>query len=395
MFEIFEHINELVLVFKDNKLTYANETALVHLKCMRETICEKDIKFFYDEKYVEKMLLRLETEKDFKMSMKQIGKRPIQYRIREIIDSYNEKYIMMQAIRPNEIKTLDFEKIVAPRITYDPLMAGKASILNYEITEPYMELKYMIDTLINENKDNYTLKETAEKLDDYYSKTRQCVDRLMDIESRYDISRSLFSVHDLLLKIKTKLNNYFKIENIKAEINYRSCKYGEPVICADFYSLSKVIVTLITHLTKNHIVKNKYAKVNLTLKKDDKYAYIYIKGVDIIISKKTYNDIISKDIEIISPESHHTEKLTVNLQMISTFVGLNGGELMIKRNIKTGTEILLKFPLAKKRYFVCEVNRELPIDDTVDNLISVSQYPLKINRFYRNLKVKNSDTHCK
>ena len=368
MWKIFDNITEKTLVFYNDNLIYANISALQFLNSYMVSLTDKTIKDLFTKDSADVVLQNSEENIEFDavLSFKKV--KGINFKVK-IYHENGEKYIIIQEKSSNKKQAeTEFARIIAPKSIYDPLRIGKASIINYELTDPYMKISEILKNAINTSEDTTKLKEASVLLDRLFEKTKMSINELADFDEKYGLVKSEFGVSDLVSKIATRMNSYFLMENINAEIEFTRLKKHDAVVCADYLKVANSIITLISLLIDILSKKRKKAQVKLEVIKEDGYCFIKIIASDVQITKKVYDELIKKNKEIINLSRYNENKITMNIHIASSYIELNGGELFVKRDKTDGTIMSIKLPTIKTRYFLGENN--IISDEEIDKIIS-------------------------
>ena len=80
-------------------------------------------------------LRELEAELIFKKG------KGVKFKIK-LLTEYDQEFMLVQSVKPvKPVSEQEFNRIIAPRMIYDPIKAGKFHIMNYEISDGYMRVQ--------------------------------------------------------------------------------------------------------------------------------------------------------------------------------------------------------------------------------------------------------------
>ncbi len=358
MFGIFDDISEPTIIFKENRLIYANTAACMHLKSYSVTLLKKEWREIFFETSIEEITEKLKDSEEFRMKLKLPTGESLSFKIKAV-DYINEGYILLQAGKKDKENDRGVTRIIAPRAIYDPIKAGIASIYNYKLADSFMKVSGELRELSDIPEANKKASDIEKHIIGVYEEFKNFAGELLDIDERYMTHNIVFSVTDLLERITARMNTAFRMENEKARVIFEDMPKHEPIIVGDYLKIGSSVVTLITVLINILKRKNKSAEVRLILERDKDFCNIRIISEKAYINNKTYEEIIRPDVKIINLKRYGENRLTFNIHIAGAYIELNNGELLINRSRHKGTEISVKFPLVKKKFYIMESNDEI------------------------------------
>lgn len=369
MFEIFDNINKMTLIFNEDKLVYANETALYFFQSYQATLIDKSLYDFFERKDADKIKKTAVLNKIVRKKLLLKNGKSYDFNLR-LFEEVGREYLLIQADSKSEMSIQEkFRKVTAPKCTYDPFMLGKANIMNYELLKPYSELTYALES-IKEKSDNVSedIVNIQKMLDNFYEKSKFFINDLASSESKYNITKSVIDLDDMLVKATHRLNEYFICEDVNCEIIYESFKKTKVIICGDLKKLLNAVMGAASMLAGIAFGKKKKAIIDIKLKKDKENAYVYLSCKAIKFTKKVCNALVDSDIFVVDIDKNITDKTVMNMQLINSYIELNDGGMLFKNDDKEGACICISLPVTSARYSVCEEISNEFLDEIVKNL---------------------------
>lgn len=369
MFEIFDSVGEITFVFKGTNLIYANNAACFYLRSYEKSLLKREIGELFEDDSLSELNKMSEESRNFKLSLTFRNGKSEKFKIK-FLSEYDEEFVLVQSEK--EVKPApeqEYNRIIAPRMIYDPVKAGKFHIMNYEISDSFMKVQEELKELSNIPSARKSIQKISDVLKDILEEIKRFTDDLIDVDQRYGMVNNVFSVNELLWKITKRMNSVFKIENTDAEVICDTKESPDIAVLGDYMKIGSAIVTLITLLINIQVKRNKKAKATMRLNKEGKFCVIDIVSKDVTINQKTYEEIINPKTEIINLNRYMVNKLTLNIHIASSYIELNNGELSVKRNKKEGTVMSVRLPVVQKKYFFGEQIGNIS-DEYIDNIIS-------------------------
>lgn len=355
MFEIFSGIKELTIIFSDDKLIYANEAAQYYYNSYIYTLEGADISGFFDRKSLEEISGKLNKKEEFVSRLTLYGGEEKVFTVRFLKDDFGRDAVaFFESDQREKLSKSILKASASPESMYDPLQVGKGEIYINDIrkiAEAISEsIAFLYDSAVIRR--NRSLCNEVEKMSGNFeflvSRVQKYIRELSAPESDLVIARSVFTLNDMLDKLVKRTDNYIKIENLDISLKYTQ-RESDIRISGAYFNLLKAVAGLLHNAIEYVLASGRRGRISLSLKTEGNYAVIEISDNGIGLSEKTF-DLINNEEKDISGLSGDDKSSVLNYEVISLYIRMNNGSLILENRKDKGSVARVKLPLISESY---------------------------------------------
>ena len=350
MFEYYNHVKEITLIFQNGRLIFANESACHFLNCYFHSIEGKEPGYLIKSGSLENDGI-LQFQNGICLDC--------------VCRNFEEDGGNFLLIRQKGMGTEKEIKLTTPKALYDPLMLGKAAIMTQRIAAPIQNILDSIDHLIKESDGNLKLKEELQEISknvgDVYGKTKYLLEEYQTLTMDLDQTVYCFDLTEAAEVACRKIQEYLELKKLPVKVSFSS-RGGPIMILADKGQIVRVITGLIANTAGYLASRQRQGKVNLKVIADSSSAAVVIednsKDCLQLMDKLAYAEAFS----ILEEGGREV----MSLQMVNSLIEKNNGTLNITNRKGIGIRYTLRFPLTGQNGFM-EREKELDYDSIISH----------------------------
>lgn len=343
MFEFYNHVKEITLIFQNGRLIFANESALHFFNCYFHTIEGKSIAFFFRDCL---------SEGTQTLSLCSGGS--LTCECKRIVQGEKEFLLLHQV---SETVEADEMRLTTPKAMYDPLMIGKAAVMTQSIADPIQNIIEAAEHLLREEKIQLKMREELQQISknagDVYRRTKRMLEEYETLSLNQEPSVSCFDLKEAVEKSCHRIEEYLILEKLPVKLSFSS-RESACLILADKQQIVKAVTGLIAGSVRylsDHVEKG---RINVKVYAEQDSGKVIIednaKDPDSLLEKLAYADTF--------PLSVSSDREVLSLQMINSMVEKNNGDIYLSKNKGIGMRYTVRFPLTEKNRF-SEKEKEL------------------------------------
>lgn len=374
MFDVYNNIREMAFAFENNRMVYANEAAQYYFNTYVYLLMGNELETFFEWESVSYITKKLELKENFKSSLKLCGGRELDFSARHMKDGYGREYVLFVQKNGKEDIAENIARVASPRSLYDPLMMGKGDMYINELTRLAQQALCSVSSLKGSAviQRNNSLFDEVLKLSDninaLLNRATYIVKEITSPESRFVITKSVFSLNEMLETISRRVTEYIKLENLNIKFQYTS-RTQSTMISGNYHTLIKAVTGLIHIAIKYVLASGRNGRIGIGLKEKDSNAVIEISDNGIGLSKETFSYINEGETDI-STLGAQNKKEFLNLQRISDDIKLHNGMLFLENTKEKGSLSTIILPHISKTYSVMRQDSALyGIEDELDSIL--------------------------
>ena len=335
MFEFYNHVKEITLIFQNGRLIFANESALHFFNCYFHTIEGKPFSFFFPNGLSEG-----KTELT-------LGGGSLTCECKRLIQGGEEILLVQQtsaSVQEEEIR------LTTSKAMYDPLAIGKAAVMVQSITDPLQNIMESTEHLLRANniqlKMREELQEISKNADIVYRKTKRMLEEYETLSLNQEPSVYCFDLKDAAEKACRRIEEYLTLERLPVKLRFSS-RPSSCLILADKQQVVKAVTGLIAGSVRYLTDHEENGRINVKAYAEENVGKVVIednvKETDNLFEKLAYADMYSL--------SMPSDREVLSLQMINSLVEKNNGNIHLAKNKGIGMRYTIRFPLTDKNRF--------------------------------------------
>ncbi len=337
MFEFYNLAEEMIFIFQNGRLIFANESALHFLQSYFHVIEGKTYDCFFqtpptegeqDLHFVNGAVVRCECTP---------------------FTNDGETFLLIHQVAQKKEQEI---QITTPKTLYDPHMLGRravqASSLADSIQTILSSVKHLMKTEGIQLKMKEELQVISQKADEIYRKTN---DMLEEYETLHlDMLFSYFDMREVVQNICQQMEEYIQLEKLAVSLTC-SAREGSCLVLADQQQVARALTGLISNLLRYLDAYERKGKLNIKVYAVKDQVEIVMedngKRSEDMLERLTYNDVTSIPSQDI-----------LTMQVIHSLLEKNKGALYMESHSGVGVRYIVRFPLTTRSGF-CEKEREV------------------------------------
>lgn len=336
MFEFYNHVKEITLIFQNGRLIFANESALHFFNCYFHTIEEKPLAFFFPNGLPEG-----------KTELALRGGGSLTCECKRLVQGGEEILLVQQtsdSVQEGEIR------LTTSKAMYDPLMIGKTAIMTQSITEPLQNIMEAAEHLLKEADIQLKMREELQDISKnagiVYHKTKRMLEEYETLSLNQEPSVCCFDLKDAVEKACRRIEEYLILERLPVKLRFSS-RTSSCLILADKQQIVKAVTGLIAGSVRYLTDHEEKGRINVKAYAEENAGKVVIednaKETDSLFEKLAYADMFSL--------SMPSDREVLSLQMIHSMVEKNNGTIYLAKNKGIGMRYTIQFPLTDKNRF--------------------------------------------
>ncbi len=345
MFEFYNAVKAITLIFQESRLIYANESALHFFGSYFHVLEGKPLEFFFQN-----------TSFDGEEVLTFYNGITMVCNCHTIQKNGGEFLVIQQSLAPVH----PFEvKLQTPTVLYDPLALGKSTVMMQSITDSLQNIlqstQHLMQTEDAQLKLKEELAEISRNASEIYRKTKYMVDEYTSLQLAQNKVVSCFDLKEAIRKSCHTIEEYIELEKLPVTLRF-SGRQQDCFVLADKEQLIKAFGGLIACLVRYLVDHELHGKLNVKCYGTAEYAQIVIednaKMPTNIFEAFSYTDSFQL---LPSPD----QKL-LSIQAINSLIENNHGSIHCLLNPGVGMRYTIRFPLANPKRF-SEKEKEVDI----------------------------------
>lgn len=336
MFEFYNHVKEITLIFQNGRLIFANESALHFFHCYFHTIEGKPIAFFFQNSLSE----GTET-----LSLCSGGS--LTCECKRFVQDGMEFLLIHQTAENEQEGEI---RLTTPKAMYDPLMIGKAAVMAQSITDSIQNIIESADHLLREEhiqlKMREELQEISKNAGDVYRKTKKMLEEYETLSLNQEPLVSCFDLKEAVGKSCRRIEEYLILEKLPVNLRFSS-RDPACLILADKQQVIKAVTGLIAGSVRYLTDHEEKGRINVKAYAEQNFGKVIIednaKEPSSILEKLAYADTF--------PLSIPSDREVLSLQMLNSLIEKNNGSIHLSKNKGIGMRYTIRFPLTDKNRF--------------------------------------------
>lgn len=345
MFEFYNHVKEITLIFQEGRLIFANESALHFFNCYFHTIEGKPISFFFQNHFAEG------TE-----TLSLCGGGTLTCECKHFSQDGKEFCLFHQLPEQGETEEM---LLTTPKALYDPLMIGKAAIMTQSIADPIQNIIESAEHLLRQEPAQLKLREElleiSKNAEDIYRKTKRMLEEYATLTLHQERCVSCFDLREAVQQVCRRIEEYLILEKLPVKIHFSS-RDSVCLILADKQQVMKAITGLVSGMVRYLTDHEEKGRINVKVYAEQNWGNVVLednaKETDSILEKLAYTDTLSSDRHV------------MGLQMMNSLIENNNGSVSLSKSKGIGMRYTVRFPLTDKNRFA-EKERDVNVKEIV------------------------------